>query len=195
MNKKLIAAIIAGLISLLGIVLIWQRGGIFAWIFSITGALLLIEIVIRSRTTMLKRTVVTACTLTALWLLTYGSIIGIWETGEVAELKIDTGSEEHQVRVWLLDVNDNIEIFYDAEPDVAEFLLNEPKVSLVRNDQTLEFLKVEISTLETAPAEKMNQIFELWNEKYGSRNLATPIYSLMFGRAKDKVALILTLTR
>ena len=195
MNKKLIAAIIAGLISLLGIVLIWQRGGIFAWIFSITGALLLIEIVIRSRTTMLKRTMVTACTLTALWLLTYGSIIGIWETGEVAELKIDTGREEHQVRVWLLDVNDNIEIFYDAEPDVAEFLLNEPKVSLVRNDQTLEFLKVEISTLETAPAEKMNQIFELWNEKYGSRNLATPIYSLMFGRAKDKVALILTLTR
>lgn len=195
MNKKLIAAIIAGLISLLGIVLIWQRGGIFAWIFSITGALLLIEIVIRSRTTMLKSTMVTACTLTALWLLTYGSIIGIWETGEVAELKIDTGSEEHQVRVWLLDVNDNIEIFYDAEPDVAEFLLNEPKVSLVRNDQTLEFLKVEISTLETAPAEKMNQIFELWNEKYGSRNLATPIYSLMFGRAKDKVALILTLTR
>ena len=195
MNKKLIAAIIAGLISLLGIVLIWQRGGIFAWIFSITGALLLIEIVIRSRTTMLKNTMVTACTLTALWLLTYGSIIGIWETGEVAELKIDTGSEEHQVRVWLLDVDDNIEIFYDAEPDVAEFLLNEPKVSLVRNDQTLEFLKVEISTLETAPAEKMNQIFELWNEKYGSRNLATPIYSLMFGRAKDKVALILTLTR
>ena len=195
MNKKLIAAIIAGLISLLGIVLIWQRGGIFAWIFSITGALLLIEIVIRSRTTMLKNTMVTACTLTALWLLTYGSIIGIWETGEVAELKIDTGSEEHQVRVWLLDVNDNIEIFYDAEPDVAEFLLNEPKVSLVRNDQTLEFLKVEISTLETAPAEKMNQIFDLWNEKYGSRNLATPIYSLMFGRAKDKVALILTLTR
>ena len=195
MNKKLIAAIIAGLISLLGIVLIWQRGGIFAWIFSITGALLLIEIVIRSRTTMLKRTVVTACTLTALWLLTYSSIIGIWETGEVAELKIDTGSEEHQVRVWLLDVNDNIEIFYDAEPDVAEFLLNEPKVSLVRNDQTLEFLKVEISTLETTPAEKMNEIFELWNEKYGSRNLATPIYSLMFGRAKDKVALILTLTR
>lgn len=195
MNKKLIAAIIAGLISLLGIVLIWQRGGIFAWIFSITGALLLIEIVIRSRITMLKSTVVTACTLTALWLLTYGSIIGIWETGEVAELKIDTGIEEHQVRVWLLDVNDNIEIFYDAEPDVAEFLLNEPKVSLVRNDQTLEFLKVEISTLETAPAEKMNQIFELWNEKYGSRNLATPIYSLMFGRAKDKVGLILTLTR
>ena len=195
MNKKLIAAIIAGLISLLGIVLIWQRGGLFAWIFSITGALLLIEIVIRSRTTMLKNTMVTACTLIALWLLTYGSIIGIWETGEVAELKIDTGSEEHQVRVWLLDVNDNIEIFYDAEPDVAEFLLNEPKVSLVRNDQTLEFLKVEISTLETAPAEKMNQIFELWNEKYGSRNLATPIYSLMFGRAKDKVALILTLTR
>ena len=195
MNKKLIAAIIAGLISLIGIALIWQRGGIFAWIFSITGALLLIEIVIRSRTTMLKSTMVTACTLTALWLLTYGSIIGIWETGEVAELKIDTGSEEHQVRVWLLDVNDNIEIFYDAEPDVAEFLLNEPKVSLVRNDQTLEFLKVEISTLETAPAEKMNQIFELWNEKYGSRNLATPIYSLMFGRAKDKVALILTLTR
>ena len=195
MNKKLIAAIIAGLISLLGIVLIWQRGGLFAWIFSITGALLLIEIVIRSRTTMLKNTMVTACTLTALWLLTYGSIIGIWETGEVAELKIDTGSEEHQVRVWLLDVNDNIEIFYDAEPDVAEFLLNEPKVSLVRNDQTLEFLKVEISTLETAPAEKMNQIFELWNEKYGSRNLATPIYSLMFGRAKDKVALILTLPR
>ena len=195
MNKKLIAAIIAGLISLLGIVLIWQRGGIFAWIFSITGALLLIEIVIRSRTTMLKNTMVTACTLTALWLLTYGSIIGIWETGEVAELKIDTGSQEHQVRVWLLDVNDNIEIFYDAEPDVAEFLLNEPKVSLVRNDQTLEFLKVEISTLETAPAEKMNQIFDLWNEKYGSRNLATPIYSLMFGRAKDKVALILTLTR
>ena len=164
-------------------------------IFSITGALLLIEIVIRSRTTIVKNTMVTACTLTALWLLTYGSIIGIWETGEVAELKIDTGSEEHQVRVWLLDVNDNIEIFYDAEPDVAEFLLNEPKVSLVRNDQTLEFLKVEISTLETAPAEKMNQIFELWNEKYGSRNLATPIYSLMFGRAKDKVALILTLTR
>ena len=195
MNKKLITAIIAGLISLLGIVLIWQRGGLFAWIFSITGALLLIEIVIRSRTTMLKNTMITACTLTALWLLTYGSIIGIWETGEVAELKIDTGSEEHQVRVWLLDVNDNIEIFYDAEPDVAEFLLNEPKVSLVRNDQTLEFLKVEISTLETAPAEKMNQIFELWNEKYGSRNLATPIYSLMFGRAKDKVALILTLIR
>ena len=195
MNKKLIAAIIAGLISLLGIVLIWQRGGLFAWIFSITGALLLIEIVIRSRTTMLKNTMVTACTLTALWLLTYSSIIGIWETGEVAELKIDTGSEGHQIRVWLLDVNDNIEIFYDAEPDVAEVLLNEPKVSLVRNDQTLEFLKVEISTLETAPAEKMNQIFELWNEKYGSRNLATPIYSLMFGRAKDKVALILTLTR
>ena len=137
MNKKLIAAIIAGLISLLGIVLIWQRGGIFAWIFSITGALLLIEIVIRSRTTMLKSTMVTACTLTALWLLTYSSIIGIWETGEVAELKIDTGREEHQVRVWLLDVNDNIEIFYDADPDVAEFLLNEPKVSLVRNDQTL----------------------------------------------------------
>ncbi len=195
MNKRLIAAIIAGLISLLGIVLIWQRGGLFAWIFSITGALLLIEIVIRSRTTMLKSTMVTACTLTALWLLTYGSIIGIWETGEVAELNIDTGSEEHQVRVWLLDVKDTIEIFYDAEPDVAEFLLNESKVSLVRNDQTLEFLKVEISTLETAPAEKMNQIFELWNEKYGSRNLATPIYSLMFGRAKDKVALILTLTR
>lgn len=125
--------------------------------------------------------------------MTYGLIIGIWETGEVAELQIKVKGEKYNVRVWLAEIDESIGIYYDADPYIAESLLSDPKVKLIRGDKQIEFSNVEIIPVASAPTKKMNQLFEQWEAKYGNRNLATPVYSFMFGRNRNRIGLMLTL--
>ena len=177
----------------IGIMLIIQRGGVFSWVIGATGILLLLENFFLPKPINPRNTLVSVAILAITWIATYGLIIGVWETGEVAELQIKVKGEEHNVRVWLAEIDESIGIYYDADPHIAESLLSDPRLKLIRGDKLIEFSNVEIIPVASAPNEKVNQLFEQWEAKYGSRNLATPIYSFMFGRNRNRIGLMLTL--
>ncbi len=193
MNKKYLAITIAVLLLASGAVLLIERGGVFAWAGIVTGIALLIKILARPSIADAKISVLALTAIAAAWIVTYLSVILIWESGEIAELHVETLTGVSTTRVWVLDFDGDTVIFYDAEPEDAAILRGDPQISVTRENTEIEYSRIEVIS-EAAPAEAVNRIYEGWNEKYGNRNLATPFYSLMFGRSRTKEAFIITLT-
>ena len=194
MNNKYLAVAIAGLLLASGVLLLMERGGVFAWLATIVGIALLINIFARPSDTDVRTSVVGLVAVAAAWIVTYLAVIVTWETGEIAELHVETPAGVSTTRVWVLDFDGDTVIFYDAEPEDAAILRGDPKISVTREDVDIEYSQIEVIGAEEAAAEEVLRVYEGWNEKYGNRNLATPVYSLMFGRSRTKEAFIITLT-
>ena len=193
-NKKYLSISIAGLLLTLGTVLLLERGGLFAWAGIILGIVLLIKILALPSVGDVKISVLTAAAFVAAWVATYVAIIVIWESGEIAELHVENLEGVSTIRVWVLDLDSDTIIFYDAEPEDAAILRGDPKISVTRDNTEIEYSQIDVISSEDAPIDSLNKVYEGWNEKYGNRTLATPVYSLMFGRSRTKESFIITLT-
>ncbi len=194
MKNKSLALSIAGLLLASGAVLLVERGGLFAWAGTLAGIGLLIKILARPSAADSKISALALTAFATAWIVTYLSIVLIWETGEIAELHVETSTGVNTTRVWVLDFEGDTVIFYDAEPEDAASLRGDPKISVTRRSTEIEYAQVQVISAEAAPAEAINRIYEGWHEKYGNRNLVTPVYSLMFGRSRTKEAFVITLT-
>ena len=193
-NKKYLSIAIAGLLPTLGTVLFLERGGLFAWAGIILGIVLLIKTLTLPSVDGLKISFLTTATFVAAWAATYLSIILIWESGEIAELNVENSEGVSTIRVWVLDVDGDTIIFYDAEPEHAEILRDDPKISVTRENTKIEYSQMHVVSSQVAPTDKLNRLYEGWSEKYGNRTLATSVYSFMFGRSRTKESFIITLT-
>ena len=194
MNNKYLAIAIAGLPLATGAVLLAERGGLFAWAGIIIGIVLQIKILTRPSIADVKISVLALTAFAAAWIVTYLSIILIWESGEIAELHVETSKGVNTIRVWVLDFDGDTVIFYDAEPEDAAILRGDPQISVTRENTEIEYSQIEVISIEAAPDEAVNRVYQGWSEKYGNRTLATPVYPLMFGRSRTKESFIITLT-
>ena len=193
-NKKYLSISIAGLLLTFGTVLLLERGGLFAWAGIILGIVLLIKILALPSVADVKISVLTTATFVATWAATYLIIILIWESGEIAELHVENSEDVSTTRVWVLDLGGDTIIFYDAEPEDAAILRGDPKISVTRDNTEIEYSQIDVVSSEDAPIDLLNKVYEGWSEKYSNRTLATPVYSLMFGRSRTKESFIITLT-
>tara|TARA_Y100001970_G_scaffold291033_1_gene426799 strand:+ start:1436 stop:2080 length:645 start_codon:yes stop_codon:yes gene_type:complete len=193
-NKKYLSISIAGFLLIFGIVLLLERGGLFAWAGIILGIVLLIKILALPSLADVKISVLTTVTFVAAWAATYLAIILIWESGEIAELHVENSEGVSTIRVWVLDLDGDTIIFYDAEPEDAAILRGDPHISVTRESTEIEYSQIHVVSSEEAPTDSLNRVYEGWSEKYGNRTLATPVYSLMFGRSRTKKSFIITLT-
>ena len=193
-NKKYLSISIAGLLLTLGTVLLLERGGLFAWAGIILGIVLLIKILALPSVADVKISVLTTATFVATWAATYLIIILIWESGEIAKLHVENSEDVSTTRVWVLDLGGDTIIFYDAEPEDAAILRGDPKISVTRENSEIKYSQFHIISSEDARTDSLNRVYEGWSEKYGNRTLATPVYSLMYGRSRTKESFIITLT-
>ena len=193
-NKKYLSISIAGLLLTFGTVLLLERGGLFAWAGIILGIVLVIKILALPSLADVKISVLTTATFVATWAATYLIIILIWESGEIAELHVENSEDVSTTRVWVLDLGGDTIIFYDAEPEDAAILRGDPKISVTRENTEIKYSQIHVISSEDAPTDSLNRVYEGWSEKYGNRTLATPVYSLMFGRSRTKESFIITLT-
>tara|TARA_A100001037_G_scaffold40520_1_gene31588 strand:+ start:229 stop:825 length:597 start_codon:yes stop_codon:yes gene_type:complete len=193
-NKKYLSISIAGLLLTLGTVLLLERGGLFAWAGIILGIVLLIKILALPSVADVKISVLTTATFVAAWAATYLIIILIWESGEIAELHVENSEDVSTTRVWVLDLGGDTIIFYDAEPKDAAILRGDPKISVTRENTEIKYSQIHVISSEDARTDSLNRVYEGWRQKYGNRTLATPVYSLMYGRSRTKESFIITLT-
>ena len=158
------------------------------------GIVLVIKILALPSLADVKISVLTTATFVATWAATYLIIILIWESGEIAELHVENLEGVSTTRVWVLDLGGDTIIFYDAEPEDAAILRSDPKISLTRENTEIKYSQIHVISSEDAPIDSLNRVYEGWGEKYGNRTLATPVYSLMYGRSRTKESFIITLT-
>ena len=151
MNNKYLAIAIAGLPLATGAVLLAERGGLFAWAGIIIGIVLQIKILARPSIADVKISVLALTAFATAWIVTYLSIILIWESGEIAELHVETSKGVNTIRVWVLDFDGDTVIFYDAEPEDAAILRGDPQISVTRENTEIESVSYTHLTLPTTP--------------------------------------------
>ena len=85
-------------------------------------------------------------------------------------------------------------MYYDAEPEIASALLQDPKIRVVRNAQTLSITNVDARPVDEVPEIEMNEVFEAMAAKYEERNKATDVFYNFLGRSHDRIAVLISLT-
>ena len=192
MSARFIAACTAGLTALVAVILVIDRGGLIAWGALLIGAALLAKIGWKPSRADLGLAIGLASVSVLSWIGTFYYVISTWESGEVVELAIDTDAGAHTARVWVLDVEDETLIYYDAEPEVARALLAGEPLELTREGRTTTRIP-EATEVDALPEAEANRIFEAMLAKYGDRVGAADIYYAMLGRSSDRIAVVASL--
>lgn len=191
--RKIIAICLADFLTFAGIFLVWERGGILAWLAIFLGTGLFLKALLRP-SKMDPAVVVTVILLWAVsWQLTFSYIISTWESGEVVELQIPMAGDTHVARIWVLDVDAIVTMYYDAEPEVAAVLLSGAPIQVTRNGAVLNYQAFEMRAVSDIPQAQMNAIFAAMTAKYGELNAATDLFYRFLGRSRDRVAVVIEL--
>jgi hypothetical protein len=182
----------AGLLVASGF-LILQRGGMLAWSGALLALLLAAKVWLRPST----KDLALAVSLLTLWGLAWAAIWQYvkseWESGEVVVIDIETPSGRHTARVWILELNGEPTMYYDAPPRIAQQLLNGAPVAMRRNGVTVHEC-ADASRVTEVSDEVLTKVFDRMEEKYQERNNATQIFYRMLGGERDRVPILLRLT-
>ncbi len=181
------SGIIAG-----ALILIVDRGGVIAWGALPIGVALLAKIRLKPSGVDLGLSIGLAAVPVLAWVGTLYYVISTWETGEVVELVINTGSGTQTARVWVLDIGAAPLVYYDAQQEVAESLLAGKPLQLNRAGEVSTRIP-EATQVNDLPADQADLIFEAMESKYGDRVGAADIYYGMLGRSQDRIAVVASL--
>lgn len=191
-NHRTLAALIAGLTAASALALLAYRGGLIA------GAALLLSVALlaKSRYRPAQQDLPLSIGLAALavlaWMGTHQYVISTWESGEVVELVIDTAAGPHVARLWVLDLEEDPVVYYDAPPEVAQALLSGTPVQLTRNG-SISTRVPEAVRVDDVTDERGARILEAMTVKYGDRNDAATLYYLLLGSPGDRIELLAAL--
>ena len=83
LNARIFTYGIAGLMAMVGIALVIERGGLIAWFGLLCGALLLFKAWRKPGKHDLTFTVGVLLSCTVAWVVTHNYVISTWESGEV----------------------------------------------------------------------------------------------------------------
>jgi hypothetical protein len=192
LKSRRIAVFIAGLTTVVALILLVDRGGLIAWGALFIGVALLAKIWLKPSKLDPVLSVGLATIPVLAWVGTLYYVISTWESGEVVELAIDTGNGAHTARLWVLDIGAYPLVYYDAEPEVAKSLLAGKPLQFTRAGEVSTRIP-KATQVDALPEDEANLILEAMGTKYGDRNSAAEIYYSMLGRSRDRVAVVANL--
>ena len=193
MGFRKTAAFIAFAITAIAAVLAADRGGLIAWSAVLLGAAALLKIWLRPSRNDLAFSFGVAALPVVAATGTFHYVISTWETGEVVELAIDTATGTHTARVWVLDIDSQPVIYYDAPTEAANSLLAGTPLRFTRGTKTSSRIPAA-TRAEELPEDDANRIFEAMASKYAERVDAADIYYALLGRSGERIAVVATLT-
>ncbi len=187
-----IALLIAGLTVAAALIVVVGRGGLIAWSALFFGAAALAKIWFKPAKIDLALSIGLATVAATAWAGTIYYVISTYESGEVVELLIDTPNGAHIARLWVLDMNGDEVVYYDAEPEVANALLTGAPLRFTRGDEVS--IRTPITTrAEALPAAEASRVLETMATKYGDRMTAADVYYVLLGRYRDRIAVVVRL--
>lgn len=192
LKPQTIPRFIAGLMTLVALALVVDRGGVIAWGTFVLAGALLAKIWLKPSKSDTKWSVGVAIIPTLAWIGTFYYVITTYESGEVVELAIDLGADTHTARAWVLEIGTDPVVYYEADPEVAESLLAGKPLQFTRagkKDVRIPNAKL----VDSLPEGEANRVLEVMRDKYGNRMTAADIYYVMLGSPRDRVALLVTL--
>jgi len=188
------ALIVTALTTLTALVVVIDRGGAIAWTACVLGALLLIKLWRRPSSQGLWLGVALAGVTALAWIGVFNYVISTYESGEVVELAIDTSEGVRTMRLWVLDVNGEELIYYDAVPEVATSMLAGTPLKFTRKGAVSQRLP-RARRVDSLPKAEAEQLLKVMGEKYGGRLMAANVYYLMLGVPRDRVSLVVNLVK
>ena len=188
-NSRKLPALIAPAVTASAGLLVIDRGGMIAWGTLLVGAVLFTKIWLKPSAADLKLCLSLVAVSVLAWIGTLGYVISTWESAEVVELTIETRSGPHTARVWVLDMDDQPVIYYDATAAAAESLLAGAPLQLVRRGAVSRRVPKARKAADL-PVAEAEQIIAAMSMKYGRRVDAADIWYLMLGRSQDRVAVV-----
>lgn len=194
MKRSLSSAIpvaVAFLVLAAGAVLIYQRGGVLAWVGIFLGAGLFLKFLLRPSNWDLPLALTMSALWAFAWLAVFYYVISTWETGEVVELTIQAPSGSHSARTWILEAPSALILYYDAPIEVAGALLSGAPLAVMRDDKPLVIHQYTAVRLDDMPEDEINQLFDLMSKTYGERNAATDVFYRFLGRSRDKAGVVI----
>ena len=170
--------------------LVYRRGGILAWLGLVAALAMLAKHFGRpSRTDVfvaLGFTVLWA----ASWAAAWGYVRSTWESGEVVEIGVQVSDEIHTARVWVLDVDGEPLMYYDAPPLVGHALLANAPMTVERGDKSMVGC-ADATSVDDLSGDELAALFAVMEAKYQERNHATNVFYAILGGEKDRIGLVL----
>jgi len=170
--------------------LVFQRGGILAWSGAVAALLLYAKHSLRpSRTDSLASLGVTLLWVVA-WVVTWDYVRSTWESGEVVEIGIQVPGGIHKARVWVLDLDGDPVVYYDAPSRVGDELLADAPMTIIRDEKSIAGCS-DATRVDDLSEEEVAVVFSLMEDKYQERNRATAIFYSVLGVERDRIGLLL----
>ena len=184
-----IAVCLAAALFVAGGFAAFDRGGLLAWIGVLLGALLLLKAWRRPS----PKDAVLALAALGLWLVgwaaTWQYVMSTWESGEVVQIEVEGG---HVARLWVLELNGEPHMYYDAPPEIARQLLAGAALSVERGGQIRQGC-ASAERVDDLPEARMQEALGLMEAKYADQNMATNVFYVVLGGRRDRVGLLMKL--
>ncbi|MFK7898985.1 MAG: hypothetical protein AB8G23_24360 [Myxococcota bacterium] len=185
---SIIVRMVASLLLVTSGTLVYLRGGALAWLGLILASLLLAKhFASPSRIDVFLTLGITALWAAA-WPAAWGYVRSTWESGEVVEISIQRPDELATARVWVLDVNDQWMMYYDAPPQIGQALLDGAPIIVKRGDETAAGC-ADATRVSELPTEERDSLLALMEAKYEAQSLATTVFYGVLGGRKDRIGL------
>ncbi len=189
-----LALLIAGITIVIATVALLDRDGVLPWATLLIGSGLIGKIWLKPSAKDVAVSLGFMLIAGCLWAGTVYYVISTYESGEVVELAINTDKGAHTARVWVLDMEADEVVYYEADPHVADALLAGGPLQYTRGDATSTRIP-DAKRVDAIPPAEANRILGIMAEKYQERMTAADIYYVMLGSPRDRVALVVTLKR
>ena len=187
---RIVAAIVATLLMFASAYLIYQRGGVLAWLGAVLGAGLLLKALLRPAPTDLP----VALTLSTMWMISWAAIfyyvISTWETGEVIELTIELPEGNHVARTWIIEAPEALILYYDAPATAGAALVSGAPIKVKRGNEPFLFSQYSAAEVKDMQESEINAVLALMAKKYGDLNDAADIYYGFLGRSRDRIGIV-----
>lgn len=188
-GSRLLAASLAGVVTLIALTLLVHRGGLITWCAFLGGCAILLKLMFKPAGNELFLALVLGVASLLLWIGSFVLIISLWESGEVVELSVDTRDGVRDLRLWVLEIEGQLTIYHDAEPVVAESLLSAAPVRLILGQK--ESIRIPLAQKVTDISdEQAEHVLRAMANKYGYRNLAATIYYVLLGLPRNRVPVV-----
>jgi hypothetical protein len=170
--------------------LVFQRGGILAWSGAVAALLLCAKHSVRpSRADSLASLGVTLLWVVA-WVVTWGYVRSTWESGEVVEIAVQVPGGIHKARVWVLDLDGDPVVYYDAPPRLGDELLADAPMTITRDGESVAGCS-DATRVDDLSDEEVAFLFSLMEDKYQESNRATEVFYSVLGGERDRIGLLL----
>ena len=170
--------------------LVYLRGGILAWLGLVAALLLVAKHLRRPSHTDVFIALGFTVLWAASWAAAWGFVLSTWESGEVVDIGVQVSDEIHTARVWILDVDGEPIMYYDAPPKVGHALLADAPMTIKRGDVMLTGCADSISVADLS-GEELAAVLGVMEEKYQERTRATDVFYSVIGVERDRIGLVL----